>query len=322
MFGWLFGWSWTTWIIFIIIIIIAVWIIISRFKEFASKLTDGYWNNKDPLDKTSRYVDTQYSNYNELHYDELHYNNNYQVRVPYSDRSHSGREYSDENYQVRVPYSDRSHSGRECADGNNNNYYLFNETGYMEDYNMTTDDLLAHTQLVMRSSPENENCNSNSYDHNEVLSDEDDNQSIITEENQDLINRLRYIKNNNSMDSKSQNKESIGEFISRRVLENLYDLNFPSSRPDFLRNPRTGHNLELDGYCLELGIAFEYQGEQHYHYPNDFHKTENEFLEQVARDKYKLKACELADVYLIRIPYHVNHQDIRQYIIDRLPQYD
>ena len=59
---------------------------------------------------------------------------------------------------------------------------------------------------------------------------------------------------------------SKGETECRKVLESIFGKPFPSSRPDFLRNPVTGgiHNLELDCYNHELGLAVEYNGIQHY----------------------------------------------------------
>jgi len=38
---------------------------------------------------------------------------------------------------------------------------------------------------------------------------------------------------------------------------------FPAQRPLWLINAR-GHQMELDGYCQKLNLAFEYQGEQHF----------------------------------------------------------
>ena len=113
--------------------------------------------------------------------------------------------------------------------------------------------------------------------------------------------------------------ESRGERISREFLEKYYQMKFPRIRPDFLINPVSGRNLELDGYNSELNMAFEYNGYQHYTYPNRFHKTEEEFSQQIRRDGYKQEACRLAGVYLIIIPYTVPHAHIPQFINGRLP---
>lgn len=73
----------------------------------------------------------------------------------------------------------------------------------------------------------------------------------------------------------------------RAILEDYFDDYFPTARPNFLRNPKTNRNLELDGYNARLNLAFEYQGKQHRVFPNYFHKTEKEFKDQKSRDKYK-----------------------------------
>jgi hypothetical protein len=83
-----------------------------------------------------------------------------------------------------------------------------------------------------------------------------------------------------------------GKQICREYLEQYYGKSFEASRPDFLKYPLTGHNLELDGYNAELAIAFEYNGSQHYQYPNVFHKSEEEFEQQIQKDDFKRKACD------------------------------
>ena len=113
--------------------------------------------------------------------------------------------------------------------------------------------------------------------------------------------------------------ESRGEKVCREFLEKYYQKKFPRIRPDFLVNPVSGRNLELDGYNSELNMGFEYNGYQHYTYPNRFHRTEEEFSQQIRRDGYKQEACRLAGVYLIIIPYTVPHAHIPQFINSRLP---
>ena len=52
----------------------------------------------------------------------------------------------------------------------------------------------------------------------------------------------------------------------REILQRLTGKKFNSVRPDFLKNPETNRNLELDMYCEEMNVAFEYNGCQHYHF--------------------------------------------------------
>jgi len=112
---------------------------------------------------------------------------------------------------------------------------------------------------------------------------------------------------------------SKGERITCETLEAIYKLPFPTVRPNFLKNPETKRNLELDCYNEQLKIAAEYNGEQHYNFPNRFHKTRQEFMKQVRRDRLKAEICELRGIHLITIPWTINHQQIPIYIKERLP---
>lgn len=113
-------------------------------------------------------------------------------------------------------------------------------------------------------------------------------------------------------------KESNGERISRRVFEYLFKKPFVKVRPDFLKNPETGRNLELDGYNEELKIAFEYNGMQHYCFPHVYNKTKKDFEQQLRRDKFKLEKCNEHGIYLIIIPYSVPHENILHYVWHKL----
>lgn len=106
----------------------------------------------------------------------------------------------------------------------------------------------------------------------------------------------------------------------RAVLESLFPgHHFPSCRPSWLVNPRTGRSLELDGYNEELRLAFEYNGEQHYVYPNKFHRSPDEFLDYKRRDLIKRLLCDQHGVYLLVIPYTVPVVSLRSYIQEYLP---
>lgn len=110
------------------------------------------------------------------------------------------------------------------------------------------------------------------------------------------------------------------EEVCRQVLEEIYGLPFPKVRPDFLKNRRTGRNLELDGYCHAVRVGFEFNGAQHYAYPNIFHKNSQEFMRQVQRDNYKYKLCKRLGIHLIVIPHDVPAGQIRDFITAQLPQ--
>jgi hypothetical protein len=114
--------------------------------------------------------------------------------------------------------------------------------------------------------------------------------------------------------------DSKGEQLCREIFEDIHDRPFPKIKPGFIRNPETHALLELDGYSSELGIAFEYNGIQHYTWPNFTGQTYNDFKSQVRRDQFKLECCDRHNVYLITIPYSVPHEDLRQFITYYLPE--
>jgi len=104
----------------------------------------------------------------------------------------------------------------------------------------------------------------------------------------------------------------------RDIFESLTGRAYPTVRPHFLRNPSTGRNLELDGYCEELRSAFEYQGSQHYEFPNRFHKTKQEFLAQVERDKFKVQRCAEEGINLVVIPHVLKDDELEDFIRTKL----
>lgn len=116
--------------------------------------------------------------------------------------------------------------------------------------------------------------------------------------------------------SRSPPKDSMGEIECRRVLQLLLNRSFDKARPDFLRNPVTGgdFNLELDCYDPELGIAVEYNGVQHYKFIPFFHKNKEAFLNQKYRDDMKRRICKENGILLIEVPYTVKTEDIKAFI--------
>jgi hypothetical protein len=117
------------------------------------------------------------------------------------------------------------------------------------------------------------------------------------------------------------------EETCREVFEKLFGKKFPKVRPKWLRNPETGRCLELDGYCEELGIAFEHNGRQHYEKNDLFHATEKEFRKTEERDTVKQILCKQHGVKLITVPqlkvkisgqFYLTKDNLRQYILRRL----
>ena len=61
--------------------------------------------------------------------------------------------------------------------------------------------------------------------------------------------------------------------------------------------------LELDAYFPSRKLAFEYNGQQHYEFPNFFHKLEEDFLNQQKRDAEKQRLCVELGIKLIIVRY-------------------
>jgi hypothetical protein len=100
---------------------------------------------------------------------------------------------------------------------------------------------------------------------------------------------------------------SVGEALTCGAMEEL--LGRPISRdiglPEMV-NPRTGRRMRLDCYDPVTGLTGEYNGKQHYGYPNVFHKSEEEFTQQLYRDQTKRELCDSTGKYLIPVPYTVD----------------
>lgn len=116
----------------------------------------------------------------------------------------------------------------------------------------------------------------------------------------------KHVKTENNPFSETRFK-SVGEELCAKIVYEYY--NRPPSvniRPSFLRNPETGKCLELDVYDEPTKTAIEYNGIQHYTFPNTFHKTIEEFNGQKKRDKLKKKICKKQKINLIVVPYSVD----------------
>lgn len=112
--------------------------------------------------------------------------------------------------------------------------------------------------------------------------------------------------------------ESKGELECRRAVENITGKRFPKSRPGFMLNHISGHNLELDCYNDELKTAIEYNGEQHYKYIPYFHTSKDAFYNLKYRDDIKKRLCEQNNITLITVPHTVKYDNIENYIRQRL----
>jgi len=118
--------------------------------------------------------------------------------------------------------------------------------------------------------------------------------------------------------------QSIGERECTKVFRELFgqhSIVIQTRNIPWLVNPLTNRKLELDVWCPTRRIACEYNGEGHYKVVKKFHKFGERSLNyQIWKDNIKIQKCKENDVHLITVPYWIKPQDIRQYIIDALPE--
>ena len=116
--------------------------------------------------------------------------------------------------------------------------------------------------------------------------------------------------------------QSHGERLLRETLEEIFDKKFPNLRPSWLINPATGSALELDCFSMEMMLAFEYQGLQHYE-PITFFGGQETFKKVVERDKTKRELCKSYGVTLIEIdsrvfPHTTKKKTLEKHIVATL----
>jgi hypothetical protein len=108
------------------------------------------------------------------------------------------------------------------------------------------------------------------------------------------------------------------EWKSKIILESIFKRPFVRVRPDFLANPVTGKNLEIDLYNEELKLGFEINGDQHYRFIPYFQKNHEAFRNQQYRDEIKKMKCAQQGITLIEIPYKVGEKNLKEYIVKQL----
>jgi len=102
---------------------------------------------------------------------------------------------------------------------------------------------------------------------------------------------------------KTPKHKNIPSYLSqekaRFIFEELTGLFFKITRKEL------DGRLELDGYCKELKIAFEYNGEQHYNSQHYYNLLQNKkgYDSQKVRDRRKRKLCKEKGIALIEIKH-------------------
>jgi hypothetical protein len=114
-----------------------------------------------------------------------------------------------------------------------------------------------------------------------------------------------------------QGQTSRGEFQCKEFVEFYFQKPFDKIRPEFLKNPVTGENLELDMYNEDLKLAIEYNGSQHYHFNSFMHKNSRDrFQNQQYRDLIKRDLCSKEGIQLIIVPYTIAPDQIASFLFE------
>jgi hypothetical protein len=111
----------------------------------------------------------------------------------------------------------------------------------------------------------------------------------------------------------SRCRVNLNEEVTRLVFQEYFPgKKFPNRRPGWLCG------LELDGYCEELKLAFEYNGIQHYQYVPHFHETLQKFETQQKNDLLTIERCVEKGIRLIIVPYTIKTHKIRSFVHEGL----
>ena len=105
--------------------------------------------------------------------------------------------------------------------------------------------------------------------------------------------------------------------MCRSFFEAIFGKKFSKSYPEWLKSEK-GYPMHLDGYCKELGIAFEYQGRQHYEFIKFIHKTPEKFMERERLDALTREQCAQNGVVLIEIGFEMREGNLYKIKFDEM----
>jgi hypothetical protein len=119
------------------------------------------------------------------------------------------------------------------------------------------------------------------------------------------------------------NKGYLSEEIARTTFEQIFKSQFPKTKPIWLKNQK-GFQLEFDGFCEHLGIAFEYHGIQHFDPKRHLYKTNSKNVELEMRfsrgqdnDKIKLELAHSKNIIVFELTYKDSYEDFPKRIYDQ-----
>ena len=123
------------------------------------------------------------------------------------------------------------------------------------------------------------------------------------------------------------NKKRRGGYVKREervrdLLETLTRHEWPSVRPDWLVNPRTGKRMEIDCFCSQLKVCVEVDGAHHWGRVA-FMQSEQEYQDQRPRDHTKDRIVELMGYSMIRVPprHVLDDSQLALYLTQQLGKY-
>lgn len=125
---------------------------------------------------------------------------------------------------------------------------------------------------------------------------------------------------------KKRKKKHLHQDRCLEIMRDIFQCDFlVDYRPDWLKNPVTKCNLEIDIYNADIitplgrGLGLEYDGKQHSEYNPHFHRSgPQEFIYQCKKDSWKDVMCQVRHILLIRIPSFVAYEDLERYICTKL----
>ncbi len=108
------------------------------------------------------------------------------------------------------------------------------------------------------------------------------------------------------------------ERYCRDIFEKILNTQFNKTRIYYDNNNRKKY-YEIDGFCKDLKLGFEYQGRQHYEYVAKFHKDNKlAHLKQQQFDKEKLQYLAKLGYYIIEIPYTIKQTKLIPFIEEEI----
>jgi DNA-directed RNA polymerase subunit RPC12/RpoP len=136
----------------------------------------------------------------------------------------------------------------------------------------------------------------------------------------DLYSKVNAVENKYHKTNCPKCSKFDGEEKCREIFEQLTNKRFFSTKNiKWLISSKTGKHFQADGYCEELNMIFEFQGNQHYSFNSKFHKNGMiDFWLQLQRDAEKTKLCKENNCTLIVLYQNQSIQEIEQTIREAL----